>query len=361
MDRKNIGRVHIVPILAALALHGVVAEGHPTHAPAAPDGQHEIREAAAGVLAQLSASQRAEALFAFEDAERFDFHYVPRRRAGLAIKEMTPDQRDATHRLLRAALSAAGYRKVNGIIELEAYLYQASGVGPLRNPIRDPDRYFLSFFGEPSADAPWGWRFEGHHLSLNFTSVGNALFSTTPAFMGANPAEVGTGPSTGKRVLAAEEDLARTLVRALDPERRARAIVSAEAPGDIITGVDRKARLERFDGLSAAEMTEAQVAMLWRIVEEYARNLHVELADAQLARIREAGIDNLHFAWAGSIEQGRPHYYRIHGPTVLFEYDNVQNEANHIHAVWRDFDNDFGEDVLRHHYDTAPDDHGHDQ
>jgi hypothetical protein len=349
--------MHIVSsvVLCMLALSGSVAHGQPHAPPAAPESQRDIREAATRVLESLDADMRAKAMFAFDDTERFNFHFVPRPRKGLPLKDLTSDQRDAAHRLLQTALSTRGYTKVSGIIELEELLYQRSN----RNPIRDPNQYFLTFFGEPSADRPWGWRFEGHHLSLNFSSVDGALFSTTPAFMGANPAEVRSGPSAGLRVLAAEEDLGRALVHALDPEQRERAVISAQAPSDIITGADRKAMLQRFEGLPAAAMTEAQVAMLWGIVEEYAHNLRPDMADAQLARIREAGIENLHFAWAGRIEPGRPHYYRIHGPTVLFEYDNVQNNANHIHSVWRDIENDFGEDILRRHYETARDDHGH--
>ncbi len=338
-----------------LVLAGPIAHGHPHHAPAAPEGQREIREASDRVLVTLDADQRLRGMFAFDSPERFNFHFVPRPRRGLSLKDMSPAQRTATHDLLRTALSPRGYTKVAGIIELEELLFQLSN----RNPFRDPEQYFLTFFGEPSDEAPWGWRFEGHHLSLNFSSVAGGLFSSTPAFMGANPAEVRSGAASGKRVLAAEEDLGRALVRALDPSRRGQATLSASAPDDIITGADRYARLARFEGLPASAMTETQVAMLWRIVEEYAHNLHAELADAQLARIRDAGIENLHFAWAGSVEPGRPHYYRIHGPTVLFEYDNVQNNANHIHTVWRDLDNDFGDDVLRRHYETAPDGHGH--
>lgn len=339
----------------ALALGGPVAQGHPDHAPAAADGQRAIRDAADRMLALLSEDQKAAAMFAFEDAERFNFHFIPRQRAGLSLKDMDQAQRKAAHQLLQAALSTRGYTKVTGVIELEDLLFERSN----RNLVRDPKRYFVSFFGEPSADAPWGWRFEGHHLSLNFSSVDGVLFSSTPSFMGANPAEVRSGPSTGTRVLAAEEDLGRALVRALDARRRESAIISSRAPNDIITGAERKAVLERFEGLPASAMTDAQLAMLWRVVEEYARNLRPDMADAQLARIREAGVGNLHFAWAGGIEPGQPHYYRIHGPTVLFEYDNVQNDANHIHTVWRDLDNDFGEDVLRRHYETAPDGHGH--
>lgn len=350
-----------ISLIAVLCAPLVFAHPHHDHAdhghaPAAPEGQREIREAAQHLLQSLDDGQREKALLAFEDEERFNFHFTPRARAGLMLKDMTQAQRIATHNLLQTALSSRGYLKVTGIIHLEEILHHLQD----RSPRRDPEQYYMTFFGEPSAEEPWGWRFEGHHLSLNFSSVTGELFSNTPAFLGTNPAEVRTGPYTGMRVLAAEEDLARTLVRSLDARQRERAVFSATAPRDIVTGNARKAILESYEGLPASAMTDEQRAMLWRIVEEYAHNLRHDMAEAQLEQIRAAGIENLHFGWAGSIEPGEPHYYRIHGPSVLFEYDNVQNDANHVHTVWRDLYNDFGEDLLRRHYETAPHGHGHD-
>jgi hypothetical protein len=208
----------------------------------------------------------------------------------------------------------------------------------------------VTIFGPPSKDAPWGWRFEGHHLSLNYTSVTDEL-AATPAFFGANPAEVPRGDRKGWRLLAAEEDRARALLGLLDDAQRAQAVIATAAPRDVITGADRHARLERFEGLPASAMTPAQRDTLLRLVEEYVHNMPPDVAAAQWAKMEEAGLDKLHFAWAGSARRGEGHYYRIHGPTLLIEYDNTQNDANHVHSVWRDLDDDFGEDLLRKHYD----------
>jgi hypothetical protein len=267
---------------------------------------------------------------------------------------MTTGQRDAALRLLHAATSSQGYLKATGVMHLEGVLAVLEG-SPDR---RDPENYHFWVFGTPSPDGPWGWRFEGHHVSLNFTSADGVTVST-PSFIGANPARVPSGPFAGWRLLAGEEDLARALVRSLDDGQRDRAIISATAPRDIITGNDRRASLERTEGLPFAAMTGPQRELLLRLLAEYVDNADPAIARPRLARIQEVGLDRLHFAWAGGLEPGDPHYYRIHGPTILIEYDNTQNDANHIHSVWRDLENDFGDDLLRRHYDRAGPGHGH--
>ncbi len=313
-----------------------------------------VAEATAAFLASLSDEQRERALFAFDDEQRFDFHFIPRPRRGLPLADMKLPQRRAAHDLLQAALSNQGYLKVTHVMQLESILRELEN-DPDR---RDPEKYYISIFGLPGGAGPWGWRIEGHHLSLNFTSVTDEL-SVTPAFYGSNPAEVRTGPYAGLRVLAAEEDLGRALVTMLTGEQRAQAVIAATAPSDVITSADREARIETLEGLPAWLMTPEQKDLLWRIVDLYAQNLEAEQAERHLARIVAADIDSLYFAWAGSLERGEPHYYRIHGPTDLFEYDNTQNGANHVHSVWRNFENDFGLDLLRRHYDTAEPGHGH--
>lgn len=224
------------------------------------------------------------------------------------------------------------------------------------SPRRDFERYHVSIFGTPGPEAPWGWRVEGHHLSLNFSSVTDSLVATTPSFMGANPALVPSGPKAGLRLLAAEEDLARTLLSTFTDAQRAKAILPGKAPDEIVTGVARTAELEPIDGLPMAEMDATQQALLMRLVEEYVHNMRDDLAAAQMQKIREAGVEQLHFAWIGDTERGigHPHYYRIHGPTLLIEYDNTQNNANHIHTVVRDLTGDWGEDLLRKHYEESP-------
>jgi hypothetical protein len=248
---------------------------------------------------------------------------------------------------MKTSLSAVGYGKAVNVIRLEEVLRRLETFGAL---LRDPENYSLTVFGAPGAAGPWGWRLEGHHLSLNFTLVPGKPIAMTPAFLGANPAEVPDGPHKGLRTLAAEQDLARTLARSVEPRLRRRLLIDTRSLGDIVSGPGRAPSLATTAGLPLADMTGDQRSLALRLVEEYARNMRAELADAELGRLREAGIEALHFAWAGSLEPGKAHYYRLHGPTLLIEYDNSQNDANHIHSVWHDPRNDFGLDLLRAHY-----------
>lgn len=304
--------------------------------------------AAAAFLALLDGAAREKTVYPLNAAERFDWHFVPRRRNGLPLKEMTLEQRTAAHALLQATTSAQGYLKANAVIEAERIL----GILEGRPGRRDPEDYYVTVFGTPSADAAWAWRFEGHHLSLNFSSPANSVTVTGPAFMGADPATVPSGPKAGWRPLGREEDLARSLVTSLSPGQRAMAVVAAEAPRDILTGSDRKARLESFEGLAANEMTDGQREMLFLLLDEYVGNMAYDAARTWTTRIREETLPNeLYFAWAGPTEPGHGHYYRIHSPAFLVEYDNTQNDANHVHSVWRDLANDFGGDALARHYE----------
>lgn len=316
----------------------------------------EMREAAQNFVSLLNDSARAKAMFPFETEERYNWHFVPRDRQGLPFEDMTLVQRRAAHDLMRSVLSSQGYLKATSIIRLESILRELEN-DPIR---RNPERYYFSIFGTPSDESPWGWRLEGHHLSLNYSSITGEVLAVTPAFMGTNPAEVRTGPYAGLRVLGTEEDLGRRLMHSLTPTQRGKALIAADAPHEIVTGNQRKVILETFEGIPASAMTPDQRALLLRIVEEYAHNLRHDIAHEQMEKIQGAGIDKLYFAWAGGLELGDPHYYRIHGPTVLFEYDNTQNDANHAHSVWRDLEGDFGEDLLRQHYEQVGADHGHD-
>lgn len=311
----------------------------------------ELVAAAQLFLASLDEAGRAKAVISLDSDERFNWNYVPMARQGLPLKEMTLEQRRAAHDMLRTILSSRGYLKATSIMQLEEILMILENDNPPGR--RDRELYYFSIFGAPSATEPWGWRLEGHHLSLNYTSTADEL-SVTPSFFGSNPAEVRTGPMAGLRVLGAEEDIARMLVSSLDPAQRARAIIMERAPNDLVTTNSRRVDLGNPAGLPASEMTDAQRGILMTLIEEYAHNLRPELAEAHLQRIREAGVERLHFAWAGRIERGQPHYYRVHGPNVLFEYDNTQTNGNHIHSVWRDLENDFGDDLLRRHYQTHP-------
>jgi hypothetical protein len=323
----------------------------------APNGNAamEMSNAAEAFLASLSADQRAAAHFSFGDDERLNWHFIPRERRGLPFRDMDEAQRELVRALLRTGLSAQGIRKVDDIISLELVLRELGG-----NPaVRNPELYFVSIFGDPSESGPWGWRFEGHHLSLNYTVIDGAPVAWAPAFLGANPAEVREGSRAGLRALAFEEDLARALVRSLDDAQRRRALVAVEAPSDILTGNALEIDPLEPAGISITDLRPQQVDQLVRLMDEYLGRMSDELATSRRARIEASDLSRIAFAWAGSLEVGEPHYYRIQGPSFLVEYDNTQNNANHIHSVWRDFDGDFGRDLLRDHYDAHAHPHHH--
>jgi len=283
-----------------------------------------------------------------------EWSYLPGRRLGVRIKDLDQQQRDAAHALLHTVLSATGYVKTTEVMALEEILAELE-----HNRSRDPELYYVTIFGTPSLTQPWGWRIEGHHLSLNFTlggkvSTARLHISTTPAFMGSNPATIPSGSKKGHRILAEEEDLAFELLHSLNPQQRAQAIISTSAPRDIITGSERKARMETFEGIVYSSLNEQQQELLMRLVGEYVNNMRQDIAQVQMEKIERSGLERIHFAWAGYTQPGMQHYYRIHGPTFLIELDNTQNNADHIHSVWRDLEDDFGEDLLRKHYEQSP-------
>jgi hypothetical protein len=228
---------------------------------------------------------------------------------------------------------------------------RAAAPQPPRGQIleRDPEKYFFSIFGTPSAKETWGWRVEGHHVSLHFTVVNGTLVASSPTFFGSNPAEVREGPKKGLRILGAEEDAARALLQSLDPAQRTTAIVNATAPGDMVTMNTLDIKPLSPVGLAAAAMTAPQRELLMKLLEVYIGKMAADIAADRLARVRKAGVEQIAFAWAGETERGKKHYYRVQGPTFLIEYDNTQNDGNHIHSVWRDFNGDFGRDLLREH------------
>jgi hypothetical protein len=270
------------------------------------------------------------------------------------LKEMSAAARAAAHELLRAGLSTVGYTKAADVINLEDILRKIETFGGL---LRDPEKYYVSVFGRPDGAGPWGWRMEGHHLSLNFTLVPGRGIAVTPTFFGANPAEVRTGVHKGLRVLGAEQDLGLTLARSIEPGLRSQFVIATDSPGDVITSPGRSDALKVPTGVALRDLPAEQRALALRLIETYARSMRVDVADEELGKMRAAGVERVHFAWAGPLEPARPHYYRLHGPTLLIEYDNSQNGANHVHTVWHDPRNDFGADVLRAHYEH--DDHHH--
>ena len=314
-----------------------------------------VDPAARNFLSALNRRQRDAVSFSFDGPERVNWGYIPRSRNGLPLKVMDAEGRTKAFELLATGLSERGTQLAHGVIELEGILRETEGrMMSIIGPNRDPGLYYVSLFTRPGQAYPWGWRFEGHHISVNVANLGPHGKIVAPLFVGANPARIPSGPKAGHRLLAAEEDLAFALLRMLDPQQRARATISPQTFGDIVTGTDPAAKAIEFTGLPAKEMTGEQIQALRRLLEVYAGRMADSSAGRQLHRIEEAGFDRLHFSWAGSHQPGQPHYYRIHGPTVLVEYDNSQSGANHIHTVWRDLENDFGGDLLRKHYAQQP-------
>ncbi|MFO0835697.1 MAG: DUF3500 domain-containing protein [Phycisphaerales bacterium] len=312
----------------------------------------QMASAASAWLNSLSPGLRAKGLFDINDAWRTDWHFIPRERKGVPLGEMNEAQRIAARNVLRSGLSAHGYLKAEQIIQLELVLREMEQRAGQSGAGRDPEKYTLSIFtsaGKAPGDGPWGWKFEGHHLSINFSSMSDERVATAPMFFGANPAEVRAGPRAGLRVLSVEEDLARELVKSLDEAQRKAALIAVDAPADILLVPGHEPKLDKPEGLPASRMSDDQKRMLWRLVEVYAGNLTSDLSNWQLERVKRAGVDAIVFAWAGGVEKGQKHYYRIHGPTFIVEYDNTQNDANHIHCAWRDTEHEFGTDPLRGH------------
>lgn len=338
--RRFLALAFSVPVLAM----SPSAQAHPVAT--------EMASAAAKFLGALGPEQRAKAKFEFKSDERSNWAFIPKDRTGLTLKEMSAEQQSLALALLATGLSRHGYAKATNIMSLESILAELEG--PNRRFPRDPALYHFHIFGNPDPKGTWGWRAEGHHLSASFTIVNGELFASTPSFMGTNPAEVRKGPRTGLRVLAGEEDLARKLVKSLDEAQRKEAIFATVALKEVVTEAKRRVEPLPETGVAGSRLSRAQKAALLDLIKEYVNRVRPELAKTDLARIEQAGLDRVRFAWAGGLEKGEGHYYRVQGPTFLLEYDNTQNDNNHIHAVWRDFQNDFGEDLLRKHYREEP-------
>lgn len=310
---------------------------------------HEMTDAAQNFLKALTADQKTKAQMEIQDAERKNWHFIPRPRKGLAFKEMTPAQRSLAHALLVTGLSHNGYQKAVSIMSLEEVL---ASIEQGRGPVRDSELYYVTIFGEPGSPQGWGWRFEGHHLSLNFTAAKDEVVSVTPSFFGSNPGEVRTGSRVGLRVLRDEEEFGRALVKSLSDDQRKVAILQEQAPKDVIN-VPGRNEFTKPEGLSQTQMTPEQKVALEKLIREYLNRHRLEVAADDWAKIEKAGLDKVTFAWAGGLEPGQGHYYRVQGPTFVLEYDNTQNNANHVHSLWRDLSNDFGEDLLKQHYQQS--------
>ena len=311
----------------------------------------DMAKKASVFLQTLSENQRAKIQFGFNEEERYNWHYIPKSRKGLTLNEMTGQQIKDAFALLRTVLSDTGFNKANSIIQLEIVLREVESRSS-NDTYRDPGNYFFSIFGNPAADAIWGWRLEGHHLSFNFSSEDNRLVSGTPSFLGSNPAVVLSGSEKGKYILKDEADLGFALLHSLNKEQKDKAIISNEAPGDILTAASRNAIIKEPKGILYNELESPQQKIFMQLLIIYIHRYTRSFAEVMMKEIEEAGLNNLRFAWAGDQQPGvgHPHYYRIQGPTIIIEYDNTQNNANHIHTVIRDLKNDFGGDELLKHY-----------
>ena len=317
---------------------------------APPPAAAQMAAAARSFLDSLAAEQQAKAGFEYMDGERMYWYYPPINRHGLPLRDMDANQRELAFALLESGLTPRSYQQARQIIEHEDVL------GPLEKQmgmitfVRDVELYYFTVFGQPGPKDPWGWRVEGHHVSLHFSVWGDNVISVTPFFFGANPAEVRQGPKSGLRILGDREDLAFQLMESLDQGQRATATIYDEAPLDILTYNSTKVSFPyRPQGLAAAQMSGTQKETLLNLITTYVGQVRTDLAEQKLAAIRDEGLDHFHLAWAGPVSQSEPHYYRIHGGNFVVEFDNRQDGANHIHSVWRDIENDFAADVLRQH------------
>jgi hypothetical protein len=341
----GIGIALATGVVAALALT-------PDVGAAGKDG--EAAGAAQAFLASLTPELRDKASFPLASDLRTQWFFVPRDRAGVSLLMLDDTQAELLGPLLATALSPEGLLTARGVIKHENILRRIETAAGVSNAMRrDPGLYYTSVFGTPSATRPWSWRFEGHHLSINVTQLPGEAPVVTPMFVGSNPAKVPDGVEAGFRLLAAEEDLGRELVTRLPEAKRKLAIINDTAYPDIITGNDPVVRPLALEGLAASEMSADEQQQLRRLIEVYTSRLTPASAREMLARVDRAGFGKLRFAWAGSIETGQKHYYRVHGPTLLIEYDNTQNDANHIHTSFRDLERDFGGDAMRRHLSAA--------
>ncbi|WP_215223841.1 DUF3500 domain-containing protein [Echinicola shivajiensis] len=302
-------------------------------------------------LSSLNAEQKEKTIHAFDHDSKSNWHYFPAtmfERAGISLAELDQNQKDALFNLLKNSLSESGYDKTLKIIDLENVLAELSG----NTTMRDPEKYYAAFYGDPAKDKIWSWSFEGHHLSLNFT-IDDKEVSIAPRFMGANPAKILSGPRKGERALAQEEDLGFELVNSLTVEQKQKVLLNQEAFPDIITKNDKEVDPLEPVGIKYKDLQISQRSKLLDLIEAYLSNMPEKLAKQRMENLKKEELDEITFGWAGATEPGIGHYYRVQGKTFLIEFDNTQNKANHIHSVWRDFDGDFGRDLIKEHYHNS--------
>ena len=343
MDRKR-SSLTLMLVCAAMLAIGAAASNM-------GDVGNGMTSAGQAFLKSLSEQQRAKATFEFDDEKRVGWHFIPKRhRKGIQIKHMTTSQRKAALALLKSGLSEMGYQKSLDVMKLESVVHELETARGTRRWHRDSERYYFSLFGDVSQDGKWGLSIEGHHISLNFVVDKGNVVGFTPTFFGANPGviqnENKVGFKNGFEVLNNEAGQGFKLVNQLNEEQLAAAIIAEQPPKDVRSAGDAQAPADAPEGLAFSKLTDEQKATAKTLISAYVDAMPAPVAEKTWNDINEAGIDKVHFAWAGSKKPGAPHYYRMHGPTFLAEYCNIQpdaagNPANHPHALWRDVRGDF--------------------
>ena len=312
----------------------------------------DIVAKAGAFIGLLNEAQRTKALYPFDTTERYRFHYIPQDdRKGISVNELNTEQRNALMALLKTSLSETTMKQVDEIMQMEIVLKSLEN-RKTEDHYRDNGKYFITIFGIPAASNIWGWRFEGHHVAFHFSADKKQLVAGTPGFMGSNPAIVLSGPQKDKEIFKTETAMGFELLHALSPGELRKAITDTIAPNEIITAASRKAMISNPAGIRFNELLPANQQLLLQLLKLYINRYTHLFADNMLKEIQAAGLDKLWFTWAGNTTHvlGKPCYYRIQGPTIIIEYDNSQNNANHIHTVVRDLKNDFGGDLLLQHY-----------
>ena len=317
-------------------------------------------------LKSLNAKESDEVLQAFNDSLRTKWTNLPiglAKRPGKKHGDLSDNAKIKFHELLTTIFSSQGYLKTTSIMQLDDMLNSKTRssldkgmidekmFSEIKSLHWDYDNYFISIWNEPSLIEPWGIKLEGHHLSINITIVGDHI-SFTPMFIGADPAVMPFTKHAGLRVLSKEEDYGLKFINSLNDEQKKKATLSKEVPRDIITNPNNTERITDYHGIRGKHLTSEQKQLLILLIKEYINNLEHNKAKQNLDSIEKSGIDNIYFAWIGSYQRKVPHYYMIHGPDFIIEYDNVgfSNNGNHIHAIWHEKNNDFGEDILRVHH-----------
>ncbi len=326
--------------ILALSIAVSSVNAYAVEADASP-GQ-KMASAAERFLQVLDHSQKLKATFKYDDPERINWHFIPRDRLGIGLWDLDGAAKDAANALVSSGLTAAGYHKVLEVRSLEEVLYLfEGGEEAARREKRHPHRYYVSIFGTPGAKGLWGWRFEGHHLSLNFSVKNGSIVSSTPEFFGANPGQIDAGPGRMLRVLGKREDIARQILKACPENNVKKMWLSKEAPKDIRGGGVAQPVIDTAQGLRYADMTPEQQQLLKDLLAEYLTAMPATVVKERMGLINKAGLDDIHFGWWGGSELNEPHHYVVQGSTFVIEYNNTQNSANHVHAIWRNLAGDF--------------------